>query len=59
MSRDTRFRYLVAAVKADWKGSVDNEKLQRELDAQGNLGWELVSVVADGFSLRLVFKKPS
>ena len=62
MSHSDRWKYLVVKMRAGWSGSVAEEKLQNELNTQGGLGWELVSVVPihNGYSgLKLVFKRPA
>jgi uncharacterized protein DUF4177 len=58
-----RWKYLVVSVKFDWKATLPNERLQAELDDQGNKGWELVEILHFSNSLttsaQLVFKKPA
>ena len=62
MSHLDRWKYLVVKLKAGWTGSVADERLQSELNTQGGLGWELVSIVPihQGYSgVKLVFKRPA
>ncbi len=57
MSHDNRWKYLVVRLKATFI-AVNQETLQGELDRQGALGWELVSLRAQAPGLELVFKRP-
>jgi hypothetical protein len=58
-----RWKYLVVNVKFDWKASLPTDRLQAELDDQGNKGWELVEILHLTQSLmssaQLVFKRPA
>jgi hypothetical protein len=58
MSTTNRWKYQVVTVKAAWTGTVSDERLQAELNAQGNVGWELVNAVATTAGIKLVFKRP-
>jgi hypothetical protein len=58
MSSAGRWKYLVVTVKISWTGNVSDERVQSELTAQGNLGWELVSAVSHTTGIKLLFKKP-
>lgn len=55
MSR--RWNYKVVELKPTWRGSVTVEAAEAEMSQWGQQGWELVSTVLVGISLRLFFKK--
>jgi hypothetical protein len=57
MSSTNRWKYQVVTVKAAWTGTVSDERLQAELNTQGNVGWELVSAVSTAVGIKLVFKR--
>jgi hypothetical protein len=60
MAHGERWKYLVVTVRASWTGSTKDERLQNELNTQGNLGWELVSVlpIYQGYAgVKLIFKR--
>lgn len=58
MSSAGRWKYLVITVRMSWTGSIPDERIQSELTAQGNLGWQLVSAVPHHTGIKLLFKKP-
>lgn len=58
MSSADRWKYLVISVQMSWTGNIPDERIQSELMAQGDLGWELVSAVAHHTGIKLLFKKP-
>lgn len=59
MSTANRWKYLVVTVKGSWTGIVSDDRLQSELNQQGNAGWELVNAVTTTTGIKLVFKRPS
>jgi hypothetical protein len=62
MAISDRWRYLVTEVKPSsaWTTVVKSADLQSEMDKQGALGWELVSMLPVPYpgGYRLVFKRP-
>jgi hypothetical protein len=57
VSHSNRWKYLVVRLKPTFI-AVKQETLQAELDRQGALGWELVSLRLQSPGLELVFKRP-
>ena len=57
----TRWQYQVVEVKPALMGNFKAEAVQEALARQGQLGWELVEVVAPGpmMPLLAVFKRPN
>ncbi|SEK79299.1 protein of unknown function [Pseudoxanthomonas sp. GM95] len=60
MSTDRRWSYQTVEVKPTLMGGLKTELIQEELTRHGNLGWELVNVIAAApmTPVVLIFKRP-
>lgn len=55
----TRWKYQIIEIKPGIMGGFKSDTVQEELTRQGNLGWELVQVIANGplVPMMMVFKR--